>query len=431
MRLATLKIAASKNIFNSEALTNKALSAGVLKETTKVLSSAKNINRTRCISNSLQRQMSSDGGTTKRDSTSGDLFSQFSSTNFQTTKPIKTSYKAVNLSYISYEKKEKVNKDEAAPSSQSQERSPVIIQHGLFGTKKNWKTVAKEINFITKRSVFSIDGRNHGESPHSNEMTFALMAKDIKNFYEQKIQHEKFSFIGHHGLGGRIGMMIAMLYPEILDKLIVVDSTPLMSIKATQRYSQLREAALTLKDIESELRKCHGYKRSLAAEQAIEHLVKDKRDVAVILSNLINTSSDIHSKTEKGQKKNLANQQEDNSTTEDKDSLLWKCNLDAFIDNPGIINFPAFDESKAFHGKTLFIQSTKSNYISEGDETEIRRIFPCAEFCWFKSGGSSWFHIEQHAKFTQAIVEFLEDSKVFKDYENNEKELTSLAKNKN
>ena len=109
MRLATLKIAASKNIFNSEALTNKALSAGVLKETTKVLSSAKNINRTRCISNSLQRQMSSDGGTTKRDSTSGELFSQFSSTNFQTTKPIKTSYKAVNLSYISYEKKEKVS----------------------------------------------------------------------------------------------------------------------------------------------------------------------------------------------------------------------------------------------------------------------------------------------------------------------------------
>ena len=42
-------------------------------------------------------------------------------------------------------------------------------------------------------------------------------------------------FIGHHGLGGRIGMMIAMLYPEILDKLIVVDSTPLMSAKAQQR----------------------------------------------------------------------------------------------------------------------------------------------------------------------------------------------------
>ena len=40
---------------------------------------------------------------------------------------------------------------------------------------------------------------------------------------------------GHHGIGGRIGMMIAMLYPEMLDKLIVVDSTPLMSIKSQQR----------------------------------------------------------------------------------------------------------------------------------------------------------------------------------------------------
>ena len=41
--------------------------------------------------------------------------------------------------------------------------------------------------------------------------------------------------IGHHGIGGRIGMMIAMLYPEMLDRLIVVDSTPLMSIKSQQR----------------------------------------------------------------------------------------------------------------------------------------------------------------------------------------------------
>merc|ERR1719510_1739383 len=119
-----------------------------------------------------------------------------------------------------------------------------------------------------------MDGRNHGESPHSNDMTFAPMAKDIQSFYK-KLDYGRISFMGHHGLGGRIGMMIAMLYPEILDKLIVVDSTPLMSTKSQQRYAQLREAAITLKNIESELRECQGYKRSLAAEQAIEHIVKD------------------------------------------------------------------------------------------------------------------------------------------------------------
>ena len=55
--------------------------------------------------------------------------------------------------------------------------------------------MSKEINFITKRPVYSVDGRNHGESPHSNEMTYALMAKDVKNFCAQMNQ-DKVCFMG-------------------------------------------------------------------------------------------------------------------------------------------------------------------------------------------------------------------------------------------
>ena len=75
-----------------------------------------------------------------------------------------------------------------------------------------------------------------------------------------------------------------------------------------------------------------------------------------------------------------------------------------------------FDESKSFHGKTLFIQSTKSNYISVEDEPEIKRIFPNAEFTWIKcKKGSTLFHVEEHTKFMQAILGFLEDSKIRKE----------------
>jgi len=285
-----------------------------------------------------------------------------------------------------------------------------VIQHGLFGRKENWKTIGKELNHITNRTVYNIDGRNHGESPHTDEMTFALMAKDIKQFCEQN-NHEKISFLGHHGIGGRIGMMIAMLYPEMLDQLIVVDSTPLMSIKSQQRYSQLREAAAMLKSVEPELRKCEGYKRSLAAEQAIEHIIKDKRDVALMLSNLINEAQTPSKKNKAGLNENSIN---------DQNLPLWKCNLDAFLNNPGIINFPSFDESKAFHGKTLFVQSTKSNYISPEDEPEIKRIFPNAQFSWIKSkNGSTWFHIESHTEFMQAVITFLEGTKRRPDNEGN------------
>jgi len=352
-----------------------------------------------------QRHQSSISGTKKSDHTGSDsnVSSNGSESSFLKSNVAKSSYKPVNLAYISYEKKtqnkEEDNKD---MNRQKKVKSPVVIQHGLFGRKENWKTVGKELNHITNRTVYSIDGRNHGESPHTAEMTFALMAKDIKQFCEQN-NHEKISFIGHHGIGGRIGMMIAMLYPEILDKLIVVDSTPLMSDKSQQRYSQLREAAQMLKTVEPELLKCEGYKRSLAAEQAIEHILKDRRDIALVLSNLVNASQDSAKKN----KRNV----EENSATGVK-LPLWKCNFDAFLNNPGIINFPSFDESKAFHGKTLFVQSTKSNYISTEDEPEIKRIFPNAEFSWIKTkNGSTWFHIESHTEFMQAVITFLEGSK--------------------
>jgi len=352
-----------------------------------------------------QRNQSSIRGTKKSDHTASDKSLSNLDENILT-KPIvaKSSYKTVNLAYISYEKKNQdKDSDQKDASRHKHVKSPLVIQHGLFGTKENWKTVGKELNHITNRTVYSLDGRNHGESPHTNEMTFALMAKDVRNFCEQN-NHEKISFMGHHGIGGRIGMMIAMLYPEMLDKLIVVYSTPLMSMKSQQRYKQLREAAEMLKTVEPELRKCEGYKRNLAAEQAIEHIIKDKRDVALMLSNLTSGSNNSSSKKEKVVS--------DGNSDSSHNLPLWKCNIDAFLNNPGIINFPSFDESKAFHGKTLFVQSTKSNYISPEDESEIQRIFPNSEFSWIKSkNGSTWFHIESHTEFMQAVISFLEDTK--------------------
>jgi len=351
-----------------------------------------------------QRNLSSIRDTKQSDpASSNNSASNTSETPIVKSNVAKSSYKPVNLAYISYEKKIRdKDGDKKDAESQNQVKSPLVIQHGLFGRKENWKTIGKELNHITNRTVYNIDGRNHGESPHTDEMTFALMAKDIKQFCEQN-NHEKISFLGHHGIGGRIGMMIAMLYPEMLDQLIVVDSTPLMSIKSQQRYSQLQEAAAMLKSVEPELRKCEGYKRSLAAEQAIEHIIKDKRDVALMLSNLINEA-------QTPSKKNKADLNE--NSINDQNLPLWKCNLDAFLNNPGIINFPSFDESKAFHGKTLFVQSTRSNYISPEDEPEIKRIFPNAEFSWIKSkNGSTWFHIESHTEFMQAVITFMEGTK--------------------
>ncbi|HRI80187.1 MAG TPA: alpha/beta fold hydrolase, partial [Cyclobacteriaceae bacterium] len=48
---------------------------------------------------------------------------------------------------------------------QSGEGPPLIILHGLFGSSDNWYTLAK--SFSQHFTVFLIDQRNHGQSPHS------------------------------------------------------------------------------------------------------------------------------------------------------------------------------------------------------------------------------------------------------------------------
>ena len=53
----------------------------------------------------------------------------------------------------------------------------------------------QEIFLVTKRSVFAVDARNHGESPHTNVMSYSTMAKDVECFAKQ-MKSPKVSFIG-------------------------------------------------------------------------------------------------------------------------------------------------------------------------------------------------------------------------------------------
>lgn len=77
-------------------------------------------------------------------------------------------------------------------------RAPLLIFHGLFGMKGNWRTIANHLADKTKRSIYSLDLRNHGDSPHvsGKESTIAHMAEDIGYFMERNCM-QKASILGH------------------------------------------------------------------------------------------------------------------------------------------------------------------------------------------------------------------------------------------
>jgi esterase len=55
---------------------------------------------------------------------------------------------------------------------------PVVILHGLLGSSRNWRSVAKAL--APRRRVFSVDLRNHGQSPWAATMSYSEMAADVR-----------------------------------------------------------------------------------------------------------------------------------------------------------------------------------------------------------------------------------------------------------
>ena len=63
-------------------------------------------------------------------------------------------------------------------------------------------------------------------------------------------------------MGGRVGILLALMQPKLLDKLILVDSSNLFNQNSRRHYSALREACFSLVEIEDRLRTVNGYVKS-------------------------------------------------------------------------------------------------------------------------------------------------------------------------
>ncbi|XP_046820072.1 protein ABHD11 isoform X2 [Vespa crabro] len=121
----------------------------------------------------------------------------------------------VKLAYASYE---------SMKENSNVTIHPIVIMHGLFGSKNNWNSLSKAIHQKSQRKVIAVDARNHGDSPHSSEMSYKHMAKDVVQLLND-LELEKAILIGH-SMGGSTMMYLALHYPELVEKLVVVDMSP-------------------------------------------------------------------------------------------------------------------------------------------------------------------------------------------------------------
>ena len=169
----------------------------------------------------------------------------------------------------------------------------------------------------------------------------------------------KVSFMGH-AMGGRIGMVLALTRPDLVDKLICVDATPKNTQTSLDRWRRLQEACKVLKAIEGQLRSEHGVSRRLLADKAITGIIPEAKDRAIFLTNLLVDPS-------------LTTSVQDPRTRTEvvKASPLWRLNVDVILDNPSMMmTFPRY--SQPFEGKCLFITGENSRFLRREDQDDIR-----------------------------------------------------------
>lgn len=271
----------------------------------------------------------------------------------------------VKLSYASYD-------------ASKSDKPPVIIMHGLFGSKNNWNTLAKAINQQTKRQVITVDARNHGESPHSGEMNYPAMAGDVKALLRD-LNCNKSVCIGH-SMGGAVMMLTALNYPELIDKLIVVDMSP---VKTSPSLYEMTGIIGALKAIDF-----NNYKTlSEARKGTDQQLAKTINELSLrqfLVTNVMEVTPGVYK---------------------------WRVNLDVIAENfsNNIARFPELVPSlknKVFDGQTLFIAGGKSDYVKREDEDKIKKLFPKVDIKYVEGAGH-WVQSEKPAEFLQLACQFI------------------------
>ncbi|XP_058424966.1 protein ABHD11 isoform X7 [Diceros bicornis minor] len=87
-------------------------------------------------------------------------------------------------------------------------RPALVFLHGLFGCKTNFNSVAKALAQQTGRRVLTVDARNHGDSPHSSDMSYEAMSQDLQDLLPQ-LDLVPCVLIGH-SMGGKTAMLLAL-----------------------------------------------------------------------------------------------------------------------------------------------------------------------------------------------------------------------------
>ena len=244
------------------------------------------------------------------------------------------------------------------------EGKPLLIIHGFLGMSDNWKSFGS-LYATEGFQTHMLDLRNHGKSFHSDDFSYDVMSQDVLEYCKAN-NLDKVAIIGH-SMGGKVAMLFATTYPEMVEKLVVADIGP----KYYAPHHQDIFAGLNAVDFSTKPSRTE-------VEETLFPFIPDFGTRQFLMKNLY--------WVEPGQ-------------------LDFRFNLKVFNANMEVVG-TALPEENIFEKPTLFIRGGNSRYILDTDFESIKTHFPKAVFETIPNVGH-WLHAENPKLFFEETARFL------------------------
>ncbi|MBW8750039.1 MAG: alpha/beta fold hydrolase [Propionibacteriales bacterium] len=243
--------------------------------------------------------------------------------------------------------------------------SPIVFLHGLFGQGRNWTQIAKA--FAGDHRTLLVDLPHHGRSSWDDHFDFVEIADQVAGLLSAD---DPVALVGH-SLGGKVAMVLALRHPELVERLCVVDVSPVGYGTGSEFAGYI--SAMQGLDL-STLRQRDD------AEAALEAAVPNTTVRSFLLQNL----------------------------RRDGDSWRWQVNLDvlgAELDEVTAWPDDQLEGVAPYEGPVLWIGGARSDYVRDEYAGAMDHWFPHNRRVTVKNAGH-WVHSEQPEVFVEVLRQF-------------------------